>query len=246
MRLLVGIDDTDNLETRGTGYRARELGRRLAAAGLAQVTGITRHQLLVDDAIPYTSHNSAACLALTAVSGDRPAIASLCREYLLESAAAGADAGLCVADAVQAGQASEFGRAAQRRVLRQDDATTHAHEHAVLLEGLTGTRQGVIGALAAVGLHEAGDDGRYIWVRGLRELAHTRLRVAEVLACTGVERLATPAGETPAGGDEQVDLGPWPRPVRIGGRAVLLIERSANDDAVWQVLAKEHIKAFRP
>ncbi len=30
VRLLIGIDDTDNLESRGTGYRASQLGQRLA------------------------------------------------------------------------------------------------------------------------------------------------------------------------------------------------------------------------
>ena len=48
--LLIGIDDTDNLESRGTGYRARMLARHLGEAQLGTVTGITRHQLLVDDA----------------------------------------------------------------------------------------------------------------------------------------------------------------------------------------------------
>ena len=31
MRFLVGIDDTDNLESRGTGHRARQLSEALAA-----------------------------------------------------------------------------------------------------------------------------------------------------------------------------------------------------------------------
>ena len=61
-RLLVGIDDTDNLESRGTGFRAREFGRQLMEEGLASVRGISRHQLYVHPDIPYTSHNSALCL----------------------------------------------------------------------------------------------------------------------------------------------------------------------------------------
>jgi hypothetical protein len=61
-QILIGIDDTDNEETHGTGRRARQLGDRLAADGLAEIDGVTRHQLLVDPRIPYTSHNSSACL----------------------------------------------------------------------------------------------------------------------------------------------------------------------------------------
>ena len=36
MRYLIGIDDTDNLESRGTGFRARQLSARLDEAGLAR------------------------------------------------------------------------------------------------------------------------------------------------------------------------------------------------------------------
>ena len=36
MRYLIGIDDTDNLESRGTGFRDRCLGAALAKTGLAR------------------------------------------------------------------------------------------------------------------------------------------------------------------------------------------------------------------
>ena len=48
----IGIDDTDNLETRGTGFRARQLIERLQDAGLVSGIAVTRHQLLVDDRVP--------------------------------------------------------------------------------------------------------------------------------------------------------------------------------------------------
>ena len=66
MRYLIGVDDTDNLESRGTGHRVRQLANCLAQQELAQPLGITRHQLLVDPRIPYTSHNSSACLLVDA------------------------------------------------------------------------------------------------------------------------------------------------------------------------------------
>src|SRR5512145_2245003 len=96
MRCLIGIDDTDNLESRGTGFRARQLGARLSAAGLGRLRGITRHQLYVHPSIPYTSHNSSACLDVD-LADDRYADArDFCREYLATESAAGSDAGLCL------------------------------------------------------------------------------------------------------------------------------------------------------
>ena len=85
MRYLMGIDDTDNLESRGTGHRARMLGTGLQEAGLATLHSITRHQLLVHPAIRYTSHNSSACLLVEAGDG-APAVVDFARAFLLARA----------------------------------------------------------------------------------------------------------------------------------------------------------------
>ena len=60
--ILVGIDDTDNLDSRGTGRLARDIAAELE--GEFKVLAVTRHQLLVDPRIPYTSHNSSAAIHL--------------------------------------------------------------------------------------------------------------------------------------------------------------------------------------
>ncbi len=61
-RWLLAIDDTDNAESIGTGRLARMLAAHLEEANLFAEPGVTRHQLLVHPDIPYTSHNSAACI----------------------------------------------------------------------------------------------------------------------------------------------------------------------------------------
>lgn len=103
-RFLIGIDDTDNVDTRGTGYRARRLCELLASRGFPGV-GVTRHQLLVDPRIPYTSHNSSACLEVAArvredertdAGGEADTVA-VCRDYLRRHSAPESDVGLCVA-----------------------------------------------------------------------------------------------------------------------------------------------------
>ena len=96
MRYLLGIDDTDNLESRGTGHRVRQLAGWLAENNLAEPLGITRHQLLVDPQIPYTSHNSSACLSVESENVDDLWEAS--REFLLRESALGSDAGLTLAE----------------------------------------------------------------------------------------------------------------------------------------------------
>src|SRR5512142_2675464 len=96
MNLLIGVDDTDNLETRGTGHRVRQLAEWLEKNKLAGPKGITRHQLLVHPQIPYTSHNSSACLYVEAENVDDVWEAS--REFLLHESAPGSDVGLCLGE----------------------------------------------------------------------------------------------------------------------------------------------------
>ena len=80
---LIGIDDTDNLESRGTGHLARQLARLLESAisGL-RIGSITRHQLLVDPRIPYTSHNSSACVQAEFDENCRADVISIASHFL--------------------------------------------------------------------------------------------------------------------------------------------------------------------
>ena len=48
----IGIDDTDNLNSVGTGRVARGLARSLVEAGFGDSLGVSRHQLLVHPDIP--------------------------------------------------------------------------------------------------------------------------------------------------------------------------------------------------
>ncbi|NTW07736.1 MAG: hypothetical protein HGA29_07825, partial [Syntrophaceae bacterium] len=63
MRVYIGFDDTDILNSDfGTGKLARCYKRLIPEE--CKVWGVIRQQLLVDPAIPYTSHNSSACVVV--------------------------------------------------------------------------------------------------------------------------------------------------------------------------------------
>lgn len=245
MRCLIAIDDTDNLESRGTGFRARQLGLRLAEAGFGRLRGVTRHQLYVHPSIPYTSHNSSACLDVE-VRDDRLADArDFCRAYLAAESADGSDAGLCMAefDSITE-EVVEFGRSAKERVLTREQAHELAGLHRIHLEGVTGDRMGVIGALAGVGLRRGGQDGRFIWLEGVRELSGSAT-TSELLATTGIDSVETTDGR-PLPADASIVVDPWPRPVLRDGRAVLLTERCNGNDGSsgWHILPKEAIRRY--
>ena len=60
--IFIGMDDTDTLESRGTGHLARQIAATLSAEHT--ILGVTRHQLLVDPRVPCTKNNSSATIVL--------------------------------------------------------------------------------------------------------------------------------------------------------------------------------------
>lgn len=160
--IYVGIDDTDMPETPGTNQLARALAANLAAR--YRCTLIVRHQLCQDPGVPCTSKNSAASLLLLPQCDQtQETLIAQLRALLRRRAVAGSDPGLCVAvDVPEA--ISTFGRRCQRELVAQQDARRLAAQHGVYLEGLGGTEDGVIGALAAVGLVAEGNDGRVVQI----------------------------------------------------------------------------------
>ena len=236
MRYLLGIDDTDNLESRGTGHRVRLLADWLAANQLAVPLGITRHQLLVDAQIPYTSHNSSACLSVeTEVPED---VWQAAREFLLRESAPGSDAGLTLAEWDSINEcALSFAKRAKIAVLTMIEAEQTASQSRIRCEGLTGTHGGIIGALSAVGLHRAGNDGRFLWLSGLRELKG-RYQAGEICKLAHVDRICT-LSNSEIHSKSIVDVGEWVRPVLRDGKATLYVEEHQHE---WHIISKEHIK----
>lgn len=218
----IGLDDTDNLQSRGTGRLARQIAGDLVQAYAVcggRLVGVTRHQLLVDPRVPYTSHNSSATIVLEIPgTADLALIFDQVRAWMLADFQPGSDPGLCVTDRVPA-EVTAFGCLAQREVVTQAQARTLARQHALLLEGLGGTQDGVIGALSAVGLAASGDDGRYLLLGRLREMSG--LQPVETVLQAGVSAVCTLEGRMVHEGLVQADK---LRPARRGGRPVLFVE----------------------
>jgi hypothetical protein len=225
-RILIGIDDTDNDTSIGTGRLARQLATQCQERGMP-VTGVTRHQFLVDPAIPYTSHNSGACIIVDTDAD--VAAAAFAFEFIAERAAGGSDPGVCIASADHvSGELLDFGGAASREVLTMEQAFALAARAGVLLRGLGGTCQGVIGALASVGQCAGGNEGRFLDLPGLR-LLHgcVRRRQFEEM---GIRVEHRTDGVNP-GEDDRYETLDWVRPRLIGGKAVLIVEWSGPRNA---------------
>jgi hypothetical protein len=227
--ILVGIDDTDTLESPGTNQLARALAIRLAPS--YHCLRIVRHQLLVDSRVPYTSHNGSASLWLeprTEVD-----LAWLVGELRIGMNAAfvpGSDPGLCVAGNVPA-EVVAWGVRCQRELVGQEEARRLAARLGLHLEGLGGAEGGVIGALAAVGLAATRDDGRVIQMEGWPDDL-SGVQPVQAVCDRGVEVREVVTGKLVEQG--VVDLVKKLRPNCRGGRVILFVEQTSA--AAWRAV----------
>ncbi len=224
--IFIGLDDTDILESRGTGHLARQIAAALAAD--YAVLGVVRHQLLRDPRVPCTKNNSSAAILLDGVlTANSAGLTERLRAMMLDDFQPGSDPGLCVAGLVPEAVV-EFGRRTQRELVTQDEARALAAAYAIPLLGLGGDEDGVIGALAAVGLAASGEDGRYVLVGRLRELAG--LQPVSALLEAGIAAVQTLDGQPVTTGLVQTDK---LRPARRNGHPIAVVEWAGD---CWQPL----------
>jgi hypothetical protein len=238
MQVYIGFDDTDNLAAdRGTGKLARWFEDELPEG--CRVKGVVRQQLLIDDKIPYTSHNSSACVIVQMPDASSvEALTARAIAHVRRHALEGSDPGLCV---VCEGDTSlprliAFGHACTQRVVTQKEALGAAlNSH---LSGHGGTNDGIIGAAAAVGLTASGWSGRFIEYGRLRELPDpvrvSELERSNILVVSGDRDAKVP------GPEDLVHTRGWLRPRLLGTRAVLLVMPS--EEGVWESLGKKRNK----
>jgi hypothetical protein len=136
----------------------------------------------------------------------------------------GSDPGLCVATAVPVAVV-EFGRRCQRDVVPQADARELAADLGIHLEGLGGTDQGVVGALAAIGLASTGDDGRVVQLGEWPDDLSGPVPI-ERLHERGVVVRELESGDAVAAG--VIDVGKHLRPNCRRGEVVLFVRRGEN------------------
>lgn len=222
--IYIGIDDTDVVGSPGTNQLARAIVKELA--GRCRCLRIVRHQLFEHPAVPCTSKNGSASIVMERVgSTDVPEVIAAAKARMLAWFVSGSDPGLCVTAEVPR-SVSDFGRRCQTELLRQDDARSLAAEVGICLLGLGGTEDGVIGALAAVGLAATGDDGRVVqngqWPDDL-----SGPQPAELLCSRGVAIRLLDTGEPVNRG--QIDVGKHLRPNCRSGGPVLFVRRGPGE-----------------
>ena len=243
MEIFLCIDDTDNLESPGTGHLAEALRLDIEELYGAKTERITRHQLYVCDDIPYTSHNSTMCFRARINPETLNDIIKYSQDMLIKNSAEGSDPGLCVAVADRITDWDElirFGLDATKKVLRKNDAVSLAEKMNVHLSEHGGTGGGIIGALAGVGLRMFGNNGRFKgWfkIKDSQRLMHVDALCREF----DIQQVRSVDGAIITG-DSIVSLQDKVKTVLLDGMSVLLVKK--GNGSGWVNAGKDEVRRY--
>lgn len=248
MKIFICIDDTDNIDSKGTGEIAVEIAKSIESNYGGTCQGVTRHQLFIHPDIPYTSHNSSMCFEADINSNDLEKVINAAIHILHTESAEGSDPGLYVFVPEQLTQHQQqeiihFGFKAKQEVLTKEDAYKLANSLSIHLSEHGGTGQGVIGALAGVGLRLTGNDGRF---KGKHKENPSKkiATVKEIIEDTTIEIVRTQAGFI-LDGNECITLGDKLKSVYLDYKSVLLVESvNVNGSHIWMPCAGGTLKEY--
>jgi hypothetical protein len=245
MNILISIDDTDDIDSRGTGEIAELMAQGLTDKGLASCGRVTRHQLLIHPDIAYTSHNSSMCFPARIDEASLEAVTGWCQTALATESVEAADPGLCVAAVDRLAEPDAlvaYGRSAKERVFSKAEAYQIAAGLGVHLSEHGGTGIGVIGALAGAGLRLSGNDGRF---KGKFAIpSQGGIASVDQIGSHGVDSVQTFEGDV-LGGEELVVVAGECKLVLLGGKAVLLVApTSGADPAPWAVVDRKALRSY--
>lgn len=247
MHVLVCIDDTDSLECKGfkgTGDLAQKISMAIEEYGWGKCKRVTRHQLLLHEDIPYTSHNSSMCFEADIDENHLNSVINFGSKFLSTESEPSADPGLCVAviDQLTDPEALiQFGYMAKQVVLKKEDAYSLAQRLGIHLSEHGGTGQGVIGALAGAGLRLGGNDG---WFKDKISIENPGecMTVSQLCKFSGAEYIKNLDGII-LDESEIVMLGKMVKLTLSKGKAVVLVEPSKDKEipVSWKTCSREQL-----
>lgn len=248
MHIYLSIDDTDNLDSPGSGHLSEVMVKELQHLGLtSQCSNISRHQLFVHEAIPYTSHNSSMCFSAVIHENNFSDVVQFAKEFLRKASAPGSDPGLCVAvdrESLDRKALIDFGLKAKQTVLTKQNAYFLAQETGVYLSEHGGTGDGIVGALAGIGLRLHGSDGRF---RGWLSLGKTGQVANQEFLCShpSVDAVVDDEGKILQEDSRITFAEDKIKTVLLNHHQVIPVTRAGNiDEPTWTTLTRSEVKRF--
>ena len=135
----------------------------------------------------------------------------------------------------------QWGLRAKKEILTQDAARDLAVQNNIFLEGLTGTRDGIIGSLAACGLRKYGNDGRILMLAAdFRSFSGTA--DAEMICRNFHIQNIFDNFDLPIPPDAVITLAEGWKPVLKNGTYTLIVEK--DGEHTWKSISKDYLRSI--
>lgn len=234
MTIFVGIDDTGNSESVGTGKFARIIAGELSKK--YPVYGVTRHQFYVHPDINFSLHNFGAVIHLDInEKGHVDTIFEIVKEIMHDNFNEGSNPGLAVAhESCISPALVAYGKDAKETVLTSKRARSLAINSNIRLENIGGNGNGVIGAMAGLGLAYMGSDGRFLQIGKIRKLKGPQ--PVEKLIAAGIDGIFTPDGRSVTDGVVFNEGDKPVKPCSVNGEVILFVNEK---DGVLKAVTRD-------
>ena len=222
-KVYIAIDDTDEVGYyTSTGEICEDI-REHIDKNYSRTTPITRHQLLLDDRIPYTSHNSSMCFTCELDLETFEQVKNFILSYVADKCAHSSSPGVCMGferDICDRDAFIAYGLDAKKIVLTKESAYKTATAQKFFLKEIKNKGNGIIGALAGVALRAYGNDGR---IKGKIKLGKKTIAVSELLETGLFEEVRLKDGKI-ADKNHPIVIDEYLKGVYIDYKSVLLVE----------------------
>lgn len=241
-KTFISIDDTDEIGYHlSTGAICENIREHIVHNYDAVTKPITRHQLFLHEAIPYTSHNSSMCFAAFLSKKERKNVTQFILDYVEKFSAPSSNPGVCIGTENEINDLNsliQYGFDAKRKVLTKDDAYNIAKEQNLFLAGIKNTEEGIIGAAAGVALRAYGSDGR---IKGKIYINQELISANQLIKNEPVESIRLENGQSIE--DNAMIIGKREiKMVYINHKSVLLVEKV--EDNLYRPLSVERLRLY--
>lgn len=220
MTIYVSIDDTGNSESVGTGKFARIIAGELSKK--YPVYGVTRHQFYVHPGINFSLHNFGAVIHVDMGKEHVDDIFVMIKEMMCDNFNESSNPGLAVAhESCISPALLAYGQDAKKTVLIPKRAWSLAVNSGIRLESIGGNGDGVIGAMAGLGLAFTQNDGRFLQIGQIRKLKGPQ--PVEKLINAGIDGIFTQDGRSITEGIVFNEGNKPVKPCPVDGKVILFV-----------------------
>lgn len=246
IKIYVAIDDSRQLDGGKAGVTASLLTKAIEDNGWGTASIPSRHRLYPHPGTGCKKHNTARSFSADIKEENLDEFIDYACNMIKANATPDSNSGLAVAVPEQmenTDELIEYAYKAKEEMVSKAEALELAKKPGLYLFELSGSGQGIIGALAGAGLNMTGNDGQF---RGKLELSKEEYYIAtvkEIIEKTYVQQVKNMDLEI-IGEDEYVRMGEKVKVVLLDNKYTLMVFPTEIEYPKWQTSTTNMLRIF--